>query len=640
MSDEPRLGKLDNAQPYTDAQLASIAEAARPFVLGPKDAGKVYCPFCKLREARWRRSFDPNAPRIVDLFVYCTQCHKTGVTKLDLDARPVTRFPFLLIPIAILWAFVVFQLRSPIVGADGIQYSIDARAGEALWNPHHLLYTGFLASVFAVANAITSVDLLDLARATSAAWFAVLIIAVAIAVARRADERRLPAIAAFAVAATFGFQFLATQPEPYVASIACATLAFAFVNPDRSDNGRGSAIVAVIALALAALFHQLAVAVGLAIVIEAALRGGSAFRRAIGVCGAAALVVIAAYLLAWRADERDEAFLAFLTRYSSQDREGWGDVAHLSASGLAALGNSWKESLFGLGRVGAGPASGFLAIGFFAIVLVLAFVRIGRAPRRRPSLTACLAMAATYQVFFLWWLPSQPKYQLFVVIPWLVVARAAIVESLAKSRGIALERIVVVGLVLANLLFCLMPERSSRHLPRERAAAVARAAGDRGVVVCDTETVQFVAWDFPGVGYVPAPLALANAGNGTLENSIGSEYDPLVTANRIVVPLLELKPTYIGGGLLRTSNEQVWIPYLRWIFGVRPDSSTTETRRRFEVVKLANGEFALALEQGRVALSGTSEIVDDIDRALVEASDGATPFSFATFFESAGWSRK
>jgi len=185
-----------------------------------------------------------------------------------------------------------------------------------------------------------------------------------------------------------------------------------------------------------------------------------------------------------------------------------------------------------------------------------------------------------------------------------------------------------------------MPERSSRHLPRERAAAVARAAGDRGVVVCDTETAQFVAWDFPRVGYVPAPLALASAGNGTLENSIGSEYDPLVTANRIVVPLLELKPTYIGGGLPRTSTEQTWIPYLRWIFGVRQESAAMETRRRFEVVVFENGEFALALDQGRVASTGTDEIVDDIDRALIEASDGATPFSFATFFESAGWSRK
>jgi hypothetical protein len=84
---KPTLGDLGNQQRYSSDDVARIARAARPFVTGAKDAGKVYCPFCKLREARWRRALDPARPRVVDLFVYCTQCHKTGVTMIDLDAK-------------------------------------------------------------------------------------------------------------------------------------------------------------------------------------------------------------------------------------------------------------------------------------------------------------------------------------------------------------------------------------------------------------------------------------------------------------------------------------------------------------------------------------------------------------------------
>lgn len=91
MSEEPRLGDLGNAQRYTEAEVARIARAAAPFVRGEKDAGKVYCPFCKLREARWKRHGQaPDSP-LISIFVYCTQCHRTGVSQIDLEAFAARR---------------------------------------------------------------------------------------------------------------------------------------------------------------------------------------------------------------------------------------------------------------------------------------------------------------------------------------------------------------------------------------------------------------------------------------------------------------------------------------------------------------------------------------------------------------------
>lgn len=637
MSDEPRFGLLDNAQPYGEEQLAEIARAARPFVLGPKDAGKVYCPFCKLREARWRRALDPATPRIVDLFVYCTQCHKTGVTKLDLDAPDRVRFPRALIVLAILWTFVVFSLRSPVVSSDGLQYAIDARAGEELWNPHHLLQTGFLRAVFSGARAIGEFDLLEVARATSAPFFALLLIAVALAVLRRGGDRRSAVLATFAVGSSFGFMQFAAQPEPYAAAIAFGTLGFALAPRADRGNWTGSAVGAGFALAGGALFHQLAVLAGVAVLVEAALRDRASLRRAIAICAGAAAIVSTAYLLAWRADVRGESFLGFLTRYSSQDRAGWGDAANLSLTGAASLGHSLRATFCGIARDRTGTASGLFVASCFALIILAAIARAARAPSRSPAFTACVLLAVVYEAFCWWWIPTLAKYQLFAAIPLLVVSREVVVSRLPRSVGVGLERVVLLGLVISNLVFCLAPERSLRHLPRERAFALASEAGPGGVVVCDTETAQFVEWDSRDVGFVPAPLALANAGNGTLVNSIDSVYDPLAKARRIVVPLLELKPNYAGGGLPGPVGERLWLSYLSWIFGLRTDREGNPVRRRFEVVRLAGGEPAIALDPERAATGGPREIVLEIDRKLAAALGAGATYSFARHFETAGW---
>lgn len=85
---EPTFGVLPNQQ-YTPAQIARVARDAAPQIRAEpgRDAGKVYCPCCRLREARWKRHYDEAEPNLVHLFVYCTQCHKTGVADVDLNAR-------------------------------------------------------------------------------------------------------------------------------------------------------------------------------------------------------------------------------------------------------------------------------------------------------------------------------------------------------------------------------------------------------------------------------------------------------------------------------------------------------------------------------------------------------------------------
>ena len=85
MSEPDRLGSLPDQQ-YTSKQIERVSrDAARMVVAEPeRDAGKVYCPCCRLREARWKRHYVDEARRQVHFFVYCTQCHKTGVRDVDL----------------------------------------------------------------------------------------------------------------------------------------------------------------------------------------------------------------------------------------------------------------------------------------------------------------------------------------------------------------------------------------------------------------------------------------------------------------------------------------------------------------------------------------------------------------------------
>ena len=82
----PSLGDGCATQRYDAADVARIVRAARP-QFAATEVGKVYCPFCKFREARWRRHFDEAKPSLVHVFVYCTQCHRTGIADEDL-AQP------------------------------------------------------------------------------------------------------------------------------------------------------------------------------------------------------------------------------------------------------------------------------------------------------------------------------------------------------------------------------------------------------------------------------------------------------------------------------------------------------------------------------------------------------------------------
>jgi len=636
MSDEPRFGLLDNAQPYTPQQMAGIARAARPHVLGPKDAGKVYCPFCKLKEARWRRSIDPATPQLVDLFVYCTQCHKTGVTKIDLTVREES-FPRGLLVLVVLWTVVIFVLRSPVVTSDGVQYVLDARAGEELWNPHHLLYTGMLRGIFVAVSWIADVQPLEIARGLSAGSFVLLLLGVGFAVIRRTDVRRLPWLAVFTVATVFGFLSFSTQPEPYVAAIACATIAFAFANRSEGSITRRDAVVATLALALGTLFHQLAAFVGVALLVEALLHSRAAFRRAIASCVTAAIVVLGAYVLAWRADVRGESFLEFLTRYSQGDRAGWGDVANLSFSGLASLGASLRGIVCGVGRTHSSPILDYASVALLALIVSMSLRAVLRAPYRSPARAACLVLVVLYEGFCWWWIPALAKYQLFAVIPLLVLARFALLDVFVSAWVVRIERAEMLALALSNFVFVTIQDHSARHLPRERAWALALAAGNGGVVVCDTETAQFVEYDHPEVGFVPVALALFNAGDGTLAKGMFTAYDPLPKARRIVVPLSELKPSHGAGGASGPTGARIWIPYLAWIFGVHERRPKDTKRRSFEVIVLGNGEAAIALSQEFVTTTGVNEIIAELDRELREEFGDPPPFSFALYFERAGW---
>ncbi len=81
------LGDGCTEQRYSNAEMDQVAERVRPLIAGA-EAGKVFCAWCRHREARWRRHFDERDAGLVHLFVYCTQCHKTGVKDIRTDGPP------------------------------------------------------------------------------------------------------------------------------------------------------------------------------------------------------------------------------------------------------------------------------------------------------------------------------------------------------------------------------------------------------------------------------------------------------------------------------------------------------------------------------------------------------------------------
>ncbi len=519
---------------------------------------------------------------------------------------------------------ILFVLRTPRITADGLQYCLDSRSGADFFHPHHLLTTPAIHFVHAVLNAVgIAADEILAGRIHSLFFTAVLGLSFLALLRSVFGKDAVSPFEPLALVFTYGVATFASQPESYTASLACLVLAFYVV----SQEGRlRHGLVAALLLALAVLYHQLAVLSGLP------LLGYGLFRRerrgVVLVClTVSASLVLLAYVAAHRASSSPQSLVEFALHYSKNGLPGWGEEANFGSRGIASFGNSILHSVTGALPNGESRGRGIVVVLVLALLIGANAIEFLRRRERNavadPAMRgASIVAVIVYSIFLVWWIPALSKYELYLLPHLYLLARFLAIDHASPEplrRRVPFAVLAFAGtIVLARLL----PEHLEPHVPRERAARLARVGGPGTIRICDFETANFLRYDHGDALVMPAQVILYCAYNGTFERVKGRIADPLSNASTIVIPLSELAPTYEAYGRNADSNPAAWRQFALWLFDLRAGGSPqgAGTRRAFEVESLEGGEFVVVMSQDRVATKGLAEVFEALDAKIAARS--------------------
>ena len=554
------------------------------------------------------------------------------------DAPPATRrrAAETLLGIAGL-AALLFAWRTQAVIGNAVVYCLDAKRGTSLFHPHHVLFNAVIHWLVRGLSALgLEADTIAVAQAHNAVFAAALIGAFAIWLARVRDGRRLGAVelaAPLLLAGSSIFLEFATQPESYVPALACAVGALAVLvdGPGRVRPGR--ALLAGVLLALAVLYHQIAVVFSLLLLAQAGAAAGArrrpALREAGAAIGFAGAFSLGGYLAAHAASGTGLSFLEYCTWFL-QMGQPWGVAGNVGASGLEALGRTLALAAVGSSSGAAGRAALVVA----GLLLAANGVAAARGAASRELRLTCLAWAAGLLLFLWWWLPKEVNYYVFVMPP--LAALAAL--SIRDACGERLARPVAIGAAAVVLVWAgireVLPHHRDPDPVRVRAAAL-HAIGEPGTVrLCNLATTYWLVYDFDeqDVLHVNAAMAAAQARSAP-GGGRSRPHDPLREAPSIVIPLSELRPDLLAAPLAALSPQdpaRPWLDFAAWLFDVR-EQDGQGTRRELAVSRMANGELAVLLWNRRVPCRDMDELLAALDAGIAAQSGGAEEFRFAAW---------
>ncbi len=371
---------------------------------------------------------------------------------------------------------------------DGLSYASDVRDG-GLAHPHHLGYApaAWLLHRTLGLEALRACLLLGALHLVPLAW-------ASWGLARRtaAGPARTVVLLSLLLGLR-GVMFYTTHAEVYLPALAWLAVT---VRLATSPRLRPAPLAG--ALALAVLGHQTNVLLVPAL-LAAAMGDRARLRAVAAAVTAAGLVVVAVYAATHAAAAPDRSLAAWMLTYPQAGVPGWGSLSHLSPTGLAALGVSQARNLAPVPETASGPGA-LAALAIVAALVGWHAVRLRRGGREGPVSALrrlALTMLATYLVFFLWWLPSDPDFFLATAWALWLLAILAAADWATAGPGFSGRRwsstpvlaAAAMALVTGNLTFTVVPQRRT-PAPQEAAARALDAAAPADAVIVADYAVQ------------------------------------------------------------------------------------------------------------------------------------------------------
>ncbi len=362
-------------------------------------------------------------------------------------------------------------------GYDSYAFLLDARDGQEIVHPHHLLYNVFKHILFLVSTrlGLDAMKVISLASSIIGAFSLAVIF-------KFLRQRTFPEIAltgTMIIGLVFSFWYFSTSVEVNIVSLMFLALSLYYLTQERGDR---NSILAFLFLTIGILFHQLLILALIPMLIYDSCRHGS-LKRSIrlsmpGLIPGFVIYIIVAFAAA---DGGISGAFAWLTKYPGLDR--WGIVhsgsfiASFGGIAKAVFGGSMlRQALYGDGI--SVPALLYLigaAVSLCGIIILL--VDAAKNVIKKTDSILLAVTALIFLIFAFWWAPQDSGFWFYPIVLIMIVIFTAIGNS-GFIRNAAYATMVIFALV--NITCAFVPaSRINNSVSRSGAVALAKLALDR-----------------------------------------------------------------------------------------------------------------------------------------------------------------
>lgn len=365
---------------------------------------------------------------------------------------------------------------------DSYAFLLDARYGQEIVHPHHLLYNVFRYILYLLSTRIglDAMKVISLASSVIGAFSLALIF-------KLLRQRTLPEMAltgAMLTGMLFSFWYFSTSVEVNIVSMMFLILSLYFLMHERGDR---NSILAFLLLTIGIMFHQILILALIPMLIYDSYRHGSLKRSIylsmISLIPGFVIYIIIAVMAA--PDKSLSGVFAWLTMYPGLGR--WGTVGSgsviTSLGGIAKAvfgGSMLRQALYG-SSISAAEILYLIGAAISLCGMVVLLLGAAKNIIKKTDSILLAVIALIYLIFAFWWAPHDGGFWFYPA----VVIMIAIFISIGNSgfiRNTAYATMVIFAFV--NITCALVPaSRIDNSVSRTGADALAKLALEKNDLI-------------------------------------------------------------------------------------------------------------------------------------------------------------
>lgn len=491
-----------------------------------------------------------------------------------------------------------------------------------IWHPHHLIYMPVnwviqqgLSLVCNDCNAITAGQL------HSQFWAVVLALAAVALFRRLTGSIWVALLFTLSLLVVRSIWVLLMQPQSYSASYALMVLLIAalFMTRDVETKWQSTALITFL-YALSVLYHQAMVLLGLPLayyLIATRRNGWLTAVQTLALAGAMVLAfyIFAAYLVIGSINLR--AFWEYLTLFGQvMSDPNYFDLGNLKPDRIQVLAQAVVDSIVVLPWRMRPLLTGLIVL---SAVLVVAwnFLCIARRAEFIHERITLFMIAAMFSFLCLWGSPEDYAWQVFILIPLMIMAALAAADFIRGNRfrpqlkiTLFLVMIASVGLIAArNLNETIIPMHQNKGKDYAYAQAIADVIPKECIIFEKNMHVYYnLIYYFKRAttDYWDIITAFYYSDSAHINDKILSDKDR--HNHCIAIDSAYLEPGFNVSGKTGFDKANEWKTLLFWLFDLRQKNENNANWRAFNLVAAGNSRHYIIIKSDQREVSAPGEL--------------------------------